>query len=202
MCCGHSVARGPAQVTRAAACSAASDGKNTVAYVLVHVQSQHVSGLQRLATVLLSASRSPLTRMQALTCSYLLKSSARHVLHAGCAFVEFRKWAQAERAMEAHNGVTRLPGSEMPLVVKFADAKRPESGYPPPGGGHMGPRHGSWGALHPGMHPGAFHGMPPQVGCILVHVKVATVACCHASNSNSLRYWGHDVPRGCGDGAL
>lgn len=81
---------------------------------------------------------------------------------AGCAFVEFRKWAQAERAMEAHNGVTRLPGSEMPLVVKFADAKRPESGYPSPQGGHMGPRHGSWGALHHGMHPGAFHGMPPQ----------------------------------------
>ncbi len=29
--------------------------------------------------------------------------------YTGCGFVEFRKWAQAERAMEAHNGTTKLP---------------------------------------------------------------------------------------------
>jgi hypothetical protein len=48
---------------------------------------------------------------------------------AGCAFVQFAKWSQAEAAMEAHNSKTRLGTSEVPLVVKFADAKRKE---PPP----------------------------------------------------------------------
>ena len=43
---------------------------------------------------------------------------------AGCGFVQFRKWAQAEAALEAHNGKTKLGASEVPLVVKFADAKR------------------------------------------------------------------------------
>ena len=38
--------------------------------------------------------------------------------------MQFRKWSQAENALEAHNGKTRLGGSEVPLVVKFADAKR------------------------------------------------------------------------------
>ena len=38
--------------------------------------------------------------------------------------MQFQKWAQAEAAMEAHNGKTRLGTSEVPLVVKFADAKR------------------------------------------------------------------------------
>jgi len=46
---------------------------------------------------------------------------------AGCGFVQFAKWAQAEMAMEAHNGKTRLGSSEVPLVVKFADAKRRDS---------------------------------------------------------------------------
>ena len=44
----------------------------------------------------------------------------------GCAFVQFAKWSQAEAAMEAHNSKTRLGTSEVPLVVKFADAKRKE----------------------------------------------------------------------------
>lgn len=30
--------------------------------------------------------------------------------------------------MEAHNGKTRMGNSEVPLVVKFADAKRKDSG--------------------------------------------------------------------------
>lgn len=46
------------------------------------------------------------------------------LLLAGCAFVQFAKWGQAEAAMEAHNSKTRLGTSEVPLVVKFADAKR------------------------------------------------------------------------------
>lgn len=56
-------------------------------------------------------------------------------------------------------------------VVKFADAKRQESGYPPGpvggGGGHMGGRQLSWGAgLHPGgMHPAAFHSLPQVSRC-------------------------------------
>ena len=53
-------------------------------------------------------------------------ASKRHCLGcaAGCAFVQFAKWSQAEAAMEAHNSKTRLGTSEVPLVVKFADAKR------------------------------------------------------------------------------
>ena len=38
--------------------------------------------------------------------------------------MQFAKWSQAEAAMEAHNSKTRLGTSEVPLVVKFADAKR------------------------------------------------------------------------------
>ncbi|CAK0784107.1 hypothetical protein CVIRNUC_007310 [Coccomyxa viridis] len=66
---------------------------------------------------------------------------------AGCAFVQFAKWSQAEAAMEAHNSKTRLGTSEVPLVVKFADAKRKD---PTPHhmqmhggwmGGPLGPRH-------------------------------------------------------------
>ena len=40
--------------------------------------------------------------------------------------MQFAKWGQAEAAMEAHNSKTRLGTSEVPLVVKFADAKRKE----------------------------------------------------------------------------
>ena len=59
----------------------------------------------------------------------LRKTTAMIVLEvftcsAGCGFVQFRKWSQAESALEAHNGKTRLAGSEVPLVVKFAYAKR------------------------------------------------------------------------------
>lgn len=43
---------------------------------------------------------------------------------AGCAFVQYRKWAEAEAAIEMHNGKTVLPGGEVPLVVKFADARK------------------------------------------------------------------------------
>ena len=38
--------------------------------------------------------------------------------------MQFSRWAEAEDAIEAHNGKTRLPGSDVPMVVKFADAKR------------------------------------------------------------------------------
>lgn len=41
--------------------------------------------------------------------------------------MQFQKWSQAELAMEAHNGKTRLGNSEVPLVVKFADAKRKDA---------------------------------------------------------------------------
>lgn len=42
----------------------------------------------------------------------------------GCAFVQFRKWAEAEAAIDMHNAKTVLPGAEVPLVVKFADARK------------------------------------------------------------------------------
>ena len=41
--------------------------------------------------------------------------------------MQFQKWSQAELAMEGHNGKTRLGNSEVPLVVKFADAKRKDA---------------------------------------------------------------------------
>ena len=45
-------------------------------------------------------------------------------MFAGCAFVQFRKWAEAESAIDRHNAKTVLPGAEVPLVVKFADARK------------------------------------------------------------------------------
>ena len=58
-------------------------------------------------------------------------SSPAHSGLAGCAFVQYSKWAACEQAIENHNGKTRLGNSEVPLVVKFADAKRkqPAMGY-------------------------------------------------------------------------
>lgn len=56
---------------------------------------------------------------------------------AGCAFVQFRTWAQAESAIDAHNANTRLGTSEVPLVVKFADAKRRDQGPTPFGRGRV-----------------------------------------------------------------
>ena len=49
---------------------------------------------------------------------------SKRKLHAGCAFVQFRKWAEAEAAIDMHNAKTVLPGAEVPLVVKFADARK------------------------------------------------------------------------------
>ncbi|KAK9821938.1 hypothetical protein WJX81_005523 [Elliptochloris bilobata] len=66
-----------------------------------------------------------------------------------CAFVQFRKWCQAEAAMEAHNGKTRMGTSEVPLVVKFADAKRKDTGA-----GQMGVGWGGNGMLRNGLGPG------------------------------------------------
>ena len=45
---------------------------------------------------------------------------------AGCAFVQYSKWAEAEKAIDAHNAKTVPPGGEVPLVVKFADARKKE----------------------------------------------------------------------------
>ena len=38
--------------------------------------------------------------------------------------MQYSKWAEAEDAIDAHNGKTRLPGADVPMVVKFADAKK------------------------------------------------------------------------------
>lgn len=38
--------------------------------------------------------------------------------------MQFRKWAEAEAAIDMHNAKTVLPGAEVPLVVKFADARK------------------------------------------------------------------------------
>ena len=43
----------------------------------------------------------------------------------GCAMVQFRKWAEAEAAMEGLNGTSPLDGSKgRPLVVNFANPRR------------------------------------------------------------------------------
>ena len=47
-----------------------------------------------------------------------------HKFATGCAFVQFRKWAEAEAAIDMHNAKTVLPGAEVRLVVKFADARK------------------------------------------------------------------------------
>lgn len=54
----------------------------------------------------------------------ILKSKG---IHAGCAFVQFSSWASCEAAIDALHEQRVLPGCEHPLVVKFADAKRPDS---------------------------------------------------------------------------
>ena len=38
--------------------------------------------------------------------------------------MQFRKWAEAEAAIDTHNAKTVLTGAEVPLVVKFADARK------------------------------------------------------------------------------
>ena len=38
--------------------------------------------------------------------------------------MQFRKWAEAEAAIDMHNAKTVLTGAEVPLVVKFADARK------------------------------------------------------------------------------
>lgn len=49
-----------------------------------------------------------------------------HALPAGCAFVTFSTWAEAEAAMKAIDGQVTMPGSSHSLTVKFADAKPAE----------------------------------------------------------------------------
>jgi hypothetical protein len=112
--------------------------------------------------------------------------------------VEFRKWAQAERTMEAHNGVTRLPGSEMPLVVKFADAKRPEPGYPPhPGSPQVGRQQQmGWGmGLHPGMHPGGFHAIPQVSTCVTGLHACVSCLCFSAAVAQARRHHFESISR-------
>ena len=54
----------------------------------------------------------------------ILKSKG---IHAGCAFVQLASWAACEAAIDALHEQRVLPGCEHPLVVKFADAKRPDN---------------------------------------------------------------------------
>jgi hypothetical protein len=42
---------------------------------------------------------------------------------AGCAFVTFNRWSEAEAAIEALNGSFQYPAAKAKIVVKFADAK-------------------------------------------------------------------------------
>ena len=50
-------------------------------------------------------------------------------LHAGCAFVQYTKWAACEAAIEALHDKHAMDGCDHALVVKFADAKRAEAPF-------------------------------------------------------------------------
>lgn len=50
-------------------------------------------------------------------------SKLTHFSLTGCAFVRFRKWAEAEHAIAQLHERHQFPESRRPLVVKFADAK-------------------------------------------------------------------------------
>ena len=52
-------------------------------------------------------------------------------LPAGCAFVQYSTWAACEAAIEALHDTATMPGSEHPLVVKFADAKKNDAALMP-----------------------------------------------------------------------
>lgn len=56
--------------------------------------------------------------------SLLLSTSSHDTPCTGCGFVEFATWSGCENAIDAHNGTTVMAGSKMPLVVKFADARK------------------------------------------------------------------------------
>lgn len=67
-----------------------------------------------------------------------LHDAACHLCVAGCAFVTFERWSQAEAAIEAINGRTQLDGAKAAIVVKFADAKTPGGQMLGMGGGGGG----------------------------------------------------------------
>lgn len=48
-------------------------------------------------------------------------------VHVGCAFVQYTSWAACEAAIDALHEKFTMSGCDHPLVVKFADAKRPDS---------------------------------------------------------------------------
>lgn len=79
--------------------------------------------------------------------------------HKGCGFVEFATWAACEKAIDAHNGVTTMAGSRMPLVVKFADARRPPPTGPVPitglKRGSVGDAHWQGGGKRPSLQVGS-----------------------------------------------
>lgn len=85
----------------------------------------------------------------------ILKSKG---VHAGCAFVQFNSWAACEAAIEALHDKTTMPGAEHPLVVKFADAKKSDTGMLQKRGlGMLGMAgfgsHPALGSLHHHHHP-------------------------------------------------
>jgi hypothetical protein len=45
--------------------------------------------------------------------------------------VQYSTWAACEAAIEALHDTATMPGSEHPLVVKFADAKKNDAGLMP-----------------------------------------------------------------------
>ncbi|XP_058112064.1 flowering time control protein FCA isoform X2 [Magnolia sinica] len=62
----------------------------------------------------------------------------------GCGFVKFSNREMAEAAIDALNGTFRMRGCDQPLIVRFADPKRPRAGEsrfgPAFGGPGFGPR--------------------------------------------------------------
>lgn len=111
----------------------------------------------------------------------ILKSKG---LHAGCAFVQFKRWSSCEESIAALHEQLVMPGCEHPLVVKFADAKRSDNpalkagrgvgptalglmpGLGMPGPMHSGPYIGSPHAPHPLLGPGSGYPSGPELAAM------------------------------------
>ena len=83
-------------------------------------------------------------------------------VHAGCAFVQYTRWAACEEAIAALHERCVMPGCDHALVVKFADAKRSEGAPGKRGGGGGSHAAALLGPHPPGMlvhgHPGGMLG--------------------------------------------
>ncbi|KAG5559807.1 hypothetical protein RHGRI_003186 [Rhododendron griersonianum] len=106
---------------------------------------------------------------------YLMRDEMKQ--SRGCGFVKFSQREMAMAAISSLNGLYTMKGCDQPLIVRFADPKRPRAGEsrggPAFGGPAFGPRFESPG-VRPTLNPGepmlgripsnAWHTMSPNAG--------------------------------------